>query len=68
MSYDFNRGFQAGLQSCQRQMEEQISDLEKQLAVAQHFCQIRKCRACDGYYPNGYVCQCGEDNSIGDDE
>jgi len=44
--------------------EKQIDDLEKRLHVASSFCVIRKCRACPGYYADGYVCYCGEDNSV----
>ena len=38
-------------------------DLLARLAAADRVVSVRKCRGCDGYYPVGYVCACGEDNS-----
>lgn len=40
-----------------------ISNLYQRLDVASHFCDIRKCVKCKGYYADGYVCSCGYDSS-----
>lgn len=45
-----------------------IQKLEKRLEVAARFCIILKCRSCDGYYAEGYVCECGRDHSYSDKE
>ena len=45
------------------ELKQRLAAAEAQLSIASHFCDIRQCRGCDGYYPHGYVCACGEDNS-----
>lgn len=50
------------------ELEKENRQLRAALSVASGFVNVRKCRSCDGYYPDGYVCSCGRDNSIPDDE
>ena len=44
-------------------LQNRLRDLAKMLTVASHFCTIRKCMNCDGYYAKGYLCSCGWDSS-----
>ena len=44
-------------------LRENIDNLCGRLDVASHFCDIRKCVKCKGYYADGYVCSCGYDSS-----
>ena len=44
-------------------LRKSIHSFESMLSVASHFCHIRKCLNCDGYYPEGYLCSCGWDTS-----
>lgn len=45
------------------ELETSIDRLHMKLSVASRFCTIRKCKSCEGYYADGYLCDCGEDNS-----
>lgn len=46
MSYDFNRGFQAGMQSCQLQMQKKIDELARLLDESRR----AWCRTVPGYF------------------
>ncbi len=43
-----------------KQLEQDINDLMS-------FCDARRCRKCAHYYLDGFICQCGHDNSASDD-
>ena len=53
-----------GVTASASKIVETITTLQAKLSVTLAFCEVSKCRGCDGYYPLGYVCECGEDNSV----
>jgi hypothetical protein len=50
-------------------LREEIADLRGQISALSMFSPgLHRCKSCKGYYPSGYVCGCGRDNSYSDTE
>lgn len=51
-----------------KELRNKINNLEKRLEVTERFCRVLKCRSCEGYYAEGYICDCGRDNTYSNKE
>lgn len=49
-------------------LTEELLETKRKYVAAAHFApEIKKCKKCDSFCPEGYVCFCGCDNSIVDE-
>lgn len=50
------------------EMKTEIKSLRGKVSALQSFGSAAVCKSCGEWYPNGYVCSCGRDNSYSDEE
>jgi hypothetical protein len=45
-------------------LESEVKQLRSDLSDCRSFRPFNRCRKCRSLYPKGYICACGEDNSV----
>jgi predicted PP-loop superfamily ATPase len=49
------------------ELQEQVIEMQSKISALSLFGRAKICKKCKEYYPYGYVCKCGQDNSENND-